>query len=76
MKKHSHNVRVEMLEILLSLKIKDINLDHDKELELKEKKLQSHKQNILQLSKKEKKVRIHHINLKYMNFSYTFGNHL
>lgn len=45
-----------MLEILLTLKIKDINLDRDKEQEIKEKKLLAHKQNVLQLSKKEKKV--------------------
>lgn len=57
LKNHSHNVRVEMLEVLLALKIKDVNLDREKEREIKEKKLQAHKQNILQLSKKEKKVK-------------------
>lgn len=56
LKNHSHNVRVDMLEILLALKIKDVNLDQEKEREIKEKKLQAHKQNVLQLSKKEKKV--------------------
>lgn len=57
MKKHSHDVQLDMLEILLVLRIKDVNLDHDKEQEIKEKKLLSHKQNILQMSKREKKVR-------------------
>lgn len=56
MKNRSHNVRVDMLEILLALKIKDVNLDQEKEREIKEKKLQAHKQNVLQLSKKERKV--------------------
>lgn len=45
-----------MLQILLALKIKDVNLDQEKERELKEKKLQAHKANVLQLSKKERKV--------------------
>lgn len=55
-----------MLEILLVLKIKDVNLDKEREQEMKEKKLQSHKQNILQLSKREKKVsNIACDNLKY-----------
>lgn len=45
-----------MLEILLHLKIKDVNLDQEKEHNLKEKKLMSHKQNVFQLSKKERKV--------------------
>lgn len=58
LKKHSHNVHVEMLEILLTLKIKEVNLDQEKETELKEKKLKSHKANVLQLSKNERKVRL------------------
>lgn len=45
-----------MLQIILALKIKDVNLDQEKERELKEKKLQSNKQNVLQLSKRERKV--------------------
>lgn len=56
LKSHSHNVNPEMLEILLSLRIKDVNLDQDKEIEIKGKKLNAHKANILaKLSKKEKK---------------------
>lgn len=45
-----------MLQILLALKIKDVNLDQEKQREIKEKKLQARKQNVLQLSKKERKV--------------------
>lgn len=56
LKSHAHNVNVEMLEVLLALKIKEVNLDEEKEQEMKQKKLQSKKGNILQLSKKEKKV--------------------
>lgn len=41
--------------MLLQLPIKDINLDQEKEEHIKEKKLASHKQRILSLSKKEKK---------------------
>lgn len=56
MKNRSHNVKVDMLEVLLHLQIKDINLDLDKQREIKEKKLQAKKQNVLQLSKRERKV--------------------
>ncbi|XP_025834676.1 nucleolar complex protein 3 homolog isoform X3 [Agrilus planipennis] len=55
LKRHTHNVNTEMLEIFLSLKIKEVNLDQEKEHELKQKKLLSHKKRVLQLSKKEKK---------------------
>jgi nucleolar complex protein 3 len=41
--------------VLLSLRIKDINLDKEKEEEMKQKKLMSHKQRILALSKRERK---------------------
>lgn len=56
MKTHAHNVNTEMLEVLLALRIKEVNLDEEKEHEMKQKKLKSKKGNILQLSKKEKKV--------------------
>lgn len=56
LKKHAHNVHVDMLDILLALKIKEVNLDQEKQHELKEKKLQSHRSNVLQLSKNERKV--------------------
>jgi len=41
--------------VLLALRIKDINLDKEKEGETKQKKLMSHKQRILALSKRERK---------------------
>lgn len=59
LKKHAHNVHQEMLEILLCLRIQDVNLDQKKEHDIKEKKLKSHQQNVLQLSKKERKVRLY-----------------
>lgn len=55
MKTHAHNVNTEILDVLLALRIKEVNLDEEKEQEIKQKKLQSKKGNILQLSKKEKK---------------------
>lgn len=41
--------------MLLALRIKDVNLDQEKENETKQKKLMSHKQRILALSRREKK---------------------
>lgn len=41
--------------MLLSLRIKDVNLDKEKEEETKQRKLMSHKQRILALSKRERK---------------------
>ncbi|XP_057663387.1 nucleolar complex protein 3 homolog [Diorhabda carinulata] len=54
LKKHAH-INPDMLEVLLVLNLKDINLDQEKQQEVKEKKLLSRKSRILQLSKKEKK---------------------
>lgn len=51
----AHSVHSEVVSVLLSLRIKDINLDKEKEEETKQKKLMSHKQRILALSKKERK---------------------
>ena len=51
------NVHIECITCLLSLKIKNVNLDAEKENELKQKKLESHRQRLLSLSKKEKKRR-------------------
>lgn len=51
----AHSVHSEVLSVLLSLRIKDINLDKEKEEETKQKKLMSHKQRILALSKRERK---------------------
>jgi len=54
-KSRKHSVRSEVLIVLLSLRIKDVNLDKEKEDEIKQKKLMSYKQRILALSKREKK---------------------
>ncbi|XP_026674168.1 nucleolar complex protein 3 homolog isoform X2 [Ceratina calcarata] len=51
----AHSVHSEVLQVLLSLRIKDVNLDKEKEEETKQKKLTSHKQRILALSKRERK---------------------
>lgn len=48
-------MRPEVITVLLSLRIRDVNLDKEKEDEMKQKKLMSHKQRILALSKREKK---------------------
>ncbi|CAG9853869.1 unnamed protein product [Phyllotreta striolata] len=53
-KNHS-NMHTEMLEVLLVLNLNEVNLEKDKEQNIKEKKLKAHKARILQLSKKEKK---------------------
>ncbi|XP_022912978.2 nucleolar complex protein 3 [Onthophagus taurus] len=54
-KNKAHNIRPDMLEVLLHLRIKNANLDQEKEIDMKEKKLSSYKQNVLRLSKKERK---------------------
>ncbi|XP_043505976.1 nucleolar complex protein 3 homolog isoform X1 [Polistes fuscatus] len=54
-KSKGHSVHPEVLSVLLSLRIKDIDLDKEKEDETKQKKLMSHKQRILSLSKRERK---------------------
>lgn len=56
LKTHSQNVNVEILEVLLVLNLRDVNLDAEKEQEVKNKKLQAKKGRLLQLSKKERKV--------------------
>ena len=40
----AHSVHSEVLSVLLSLRIKDVNLDKEKEEETKQRKLMSHKQ--------------------------------
>ncbi|XP_032675303.1 nucleolar complex protein 3 homolog [Odontomachus brunneus] len=54
-KAKKHSVYPEVITVLLSLRIKDVNLDKEKEEETKQKKLMSHKQRILALSKRERK---------------------
>lgn len=54
-KNQSNDVHCEVLNCLLSLRIKDINLDDEKKLEMKQKKQLSHKQRLISMSKKERK---------------------
>lgn len=54
-KSKGHSIYADVLSILLSLRIKDVDLDKEKEEETKQKKLMSHKQRILSLSKRERK---------------------
>lgn len=56
-KSKSNHVHLEMITCLLALRIKNVNLDAEKENELKQKKLESHRQRLLNLSKKERKRR-------------------
>nr|XP_023027455.1 nucleolar complex protein 3 homolog [Leptinotarsa decemlineata] len=55
LKNHSHIVHTEMLEVLLNLNLREVNLDQEKEQDMKQKKLMSHKSRLLQMSKKERK---------------------
>ncbi|XP_044010019.1 nucleolar complex protein 3 homolog, partial [Aphidius gifuensis] len=54
-KQRGHSVHTELVQVLLSLRIKDIDLDKERDDEMKQKKLMSHKQRILALSKRERK---------------------
>lgn len=54
-KSKSNLVHVEVITCLLALQIKSINLDTEKENELKQKKLEAHKARLINMSKKEKK---------------------
>lgn len=54
-KSKSNNVYVEVLQPLIYLPIKNVDLDAEKEKELKKKKLEAHKSRVMNLSKKEKK---------------------
>ncbi|KAK0159396.1 hypothetical protein PV328_010275 [Microctonus aethiopoides] len=54
-KTHGHSVHCEVVTVLLSLKIKNIDLDKEREDDAKQKKLMNHKQRILALSKRERK---------------------
>lgn len=49
-------MNVDILEILLVLNLRDVNLDQEKEQDIKNKKMQAKKAKILQMSKKERKV--------------------
>lgn len=54
-KSKSNFVHVEVVSCLLALQIKSINLDQEKEKELKQKKLEAHKARLINMSKKERK---------------------
>ncbi|KAJ8923990.1 hypothetical protein NQ315_006766 [Exocentrus adspersus] len=54
LKNHAH-IYEDILDVLLVLNLKDVNLDRKKEQDLKQKKLRSHKARIIQMSKKERK---------------------
>ena len=54
-KLRGHSVHVEVVRVLLALRIKDVDLDKERDEEAKQKKLMSHKQRILALSKRERK---------------------
>ncbi|XP_046385482.1 nucleolar complex protein 3 homolog [Ischnura elegans] len=54
-KAKAHSVHKEVLEVLLSLRLKEVNLDKEKEDEIKKKKFMTHKQKLLFLSKRERK---------------------
>lgn len=56
MKNRAHNVHPDILETLLVLNLKDVNLDEEKEQDIKQKKLMARKQKVLQMSKRERKV--------------------
>lgn len=54
-KKKSNFVFVEVISCLLSLQIKSVNLDAEKEEELKQKKLEQRKSRLISMSKRERK---------------------
>lgn len=54
-KTKSNNVYADVLHPLIWLPIKNVNLDAEKEKELKKKKLEAQKSRVMNLSKKEKK---------------------
>lgn len=56
-KARAHSVHCEVLSVLLALPIKDVNLDKEKEEEMKNKKLMQHKKRLLSVSKRERKRR-------------------
>lgn len=54
-KAKSNMVHVEVLKCLLALQIRSINLDDEKEKELKQKKMEAQKSRLINMSKKERK---------------------
>lgn len=56
MKSKKNIAHSEVLLVFLSLNLKDVNLDKEKEEEIRKKKDEAKKYKLLQLSKREKKV--------------------
>lgn len=56
-KSRTNAVHSEVVSVFLSLRLKDINLDKEKESELKEKQFKSKRSKLLTMSKKEKKAK-------------------
>lgn len=54
-KRKSNFVFVEVISCLTSLQIKSINVDAEKEAELKQKRLEQHKSRLISMSKRERK---------------------
>lgn len=54
-KSKSNAVHVELVTCLMALQIKSINLNEEKESELKQKKMEAHKARLINMSKKERK---------------------
>lgn len=54
-KTKNNNVHLECITCLLALKIKNVNLDAEKENDMKLKKLEAHRQRVISLSRKERK---------------------
>ncbi|XP_039291452.1 nucleolar complex protein 3 homolog [Nilaparvata lugens] len=55
-KSRTNAVHSEAVSVFLTLRIKDVNLDQEKEAELREKKFQTRRQKLLSMSKKERKA--------------------
>ncbi|RZF36394.1 hypothetical protein LSTR_LSTR002990 [Laodelphax striatellus] len=55
-KSRTNAVHSEVVSVFLSLRIKEVNLDQEKEAELREKKFQTRRQKLLSMSKKERKA--------------------
>ncbi|XP_055594720.1 nucleolar complex protein 3 homolog [Uranotaenia lowii] len=54
-KKKEHNVYAEVVSCLKYLQIKDVNIEAEKEKELKLKKLEAHKSRVINMSRQERK---------------------
>lgn len=55
-KTRKHSVKPDVISVLSSLKIQEVNLEQIKEAEVKKKKLEEKKSRVINLSKRERKV--------------------